>query len=88
MTERAAPPPSDPEQGIWRGRSVARRFVSPEGLTVLVGRSAADNDLLTFGLGGSDMLNSSDAIPSGGLASQRRFRMLPTRCLPSMSTPN
>jgi len=53
MTERAAPPPSDPEQGIWRGRSVARRFVSPDGLTVLVGRSAADNDLLTFGLGES-----------------------------------
>jgi hypothetical protein len=53
MTDRAAPPPSDPEQGIWRGRSVARRFVSPDGLTVLVGRSAADNDLLTFGLGES-----------------------------------
>jgi len=30
---------------------VARRFVSPDGLTVLVGRSAADNDLLTFELG-------------------------------------
>ena len=45
------PPPSDPEQGIWQGRSVARRFVSPDGLTVLVGRSAADNDLLTFELG-------------------------------------
>ena len=53
MTTRAAPPPSDPEQGIWQGRSVARRFVSPDGLTVLVGRSAADNDLLTFGLGES-----------------------------------
>jgi predicted ribosome quality control (RQC) complex YloA/Tae2 family protein len=53
MTDRAAPPPSDPEQGIWRGRSVARRFVSPDGLTVLVGRSAADNDLLSFGLGES-----------------------------------
>ncbi len=45
------PPPSDPEKGIWQGRSVARRFVSPDGLTVLVGRSAADNDLLTFELG-------------------------------------
>jgi len=45
------PPPSDPEQGIWEGRSVARRFVSPDGLTVLVGRSAANNDLLTFELG-------------------------------------
>ena len=45
------PPPSDPEKGIWQGRSVARRFVSLDGLTVLVGRSAADNDLLTFELG-------------------------------------
>lgn len=51
MTARAAPPPSEPEQGIWQGRPVARRFVSPDGLTVLVGRSAADNDLLTFELG-------------------------------------
>jgi predicted ribosome quality control (RQC) complex YloA/Tae2 family protein len=41
----------DPEQGLWRGRSIARRFASPDGLTVLVGRSAADNDLLTFKLG-------------------------------------
>jgi predicted ribosome quality control (RQC) complex YloA/Tae2 family protein len=50
-SRRGPPPPSDPEQGIWQGRSVARRFVSPDGLTVLVGRSAADNDLLTFELG-------------------------------------
>ncbi len=48
---KGPPPPSDPEQGIWRGVSVARRFVSPDGLVVLVGRSAADNDLLTFKLG-------------------------------------
>ena len=27
---------------------VARRFVSPDGMEVLVGRSAADNDVLTF----------------------------------------
>jgi predicted ribosome quality control (RQC) complex YloA/Tae2 family protein len=44
-------PIADAEQGIWQGRSVARRFVSPDGFTVLVGRSAADNDLLTFKLG-------------------------------------
>ncbi|HEX5757850.1 MAG TPA: NFACT RNA binding domain-containing protein [Thermoanaerobaculia bacterium] len=44
------PPPSDPEAGVWRGRSVARRFVSPDGMTVLVGRTADDNDLLTFEL--------------------------------------
>jgi len=43
-TERSV---CDPDAGIWQGRSVARRFVSPDGLTVLVGRTAADNDVLT-----------------------------------------
>jgi predicted ribosome quality control (RQC) complex YloA/Tae2 family protein len=43
--------PSDPESGVWQGRSVARRFVSPDGLTVLVGRTAGDNDLLSLRLG-------------------------------------
>jgi len=46
-----APPPPDPEAGLWRGRSVARRFVSPDGMTVLVGRTAADNDVLSLALG-------------------------------------
>ena len=50
MAARREPPPSDPEQGVWRGRQVARRFVSPDGFTVLVGRSAADNDGLSIGL--------------------------------------
>lgn len=45
------PPPSDPDAGIWRGRSVARRVDSPDGMVILVGRTAADNDLLTFKLG-------------------------------------
>ena len=36
---------------MWRGRSVARRFVSPDGMTILVGRTAADNDVLTLKLG-------------------------------------
>lgn len=49
--DRKAPPPPDPENGLWQGRSVARRFVSPDGLTVLVGRTAEDNDILTFKLG-------------------------------------
>ena len=44
---KGPPPPSDPDAGIWRGASVARRFVSPDGMTVLVGRTAADNDVLT-----------------------------------------
>ncbi len=50
MTNRREPPPSDPEQGIYRGRRIARRFVSPDGFTVLVGKSAADNDLLSLAL--------------------------------------
>ena len=47
MSPRKEPPPSDPEQGIWQGRKIARRFVSPDGFTVLVGKSAEDNDLLS-----------------------------------------
>jgi len=48
---RTAPPPSDPENGIFEGRSIAKRFVSPDGFTVLVGKTAADNDLLSLKLG-------------------------------------
>lgn len=44
-------PPSDPEQGVYRGRAVARRFVSADGFTVLVGKAAADNDDLSLHLG-------------------------------------
>ena len=47
---RGPPPPSDPENGIWQGRSIARRFVSPDGITVLVGKNAADNDVLSLAL--------------------------------------
>ncbi len=50
MSESRRPAPSDPEQGIWQGRRVARRFVSPDGFTVLVGKSAEDNDLLSIQL--------------------------------------
>ena len=48
---RQAPEPPDPEAGTWQGRSIARRWISPDGLTVLVGRTAGDNDLLSFKLG-------------------------------------
>jgi predicted ribosome quality control (RQC) complex YloA/Tae2 family protein len=41
----------DADAGIYRGRSVARRFVSPDGMTVLVGRTAEDNDVLSLKLG-------------------------------------
>lgn len=42
---------TDADTGTWRGQSVARRFVSPDGMVVLVGRSAADNDILSLRLG-------------------------------------
>jgi predicted ribosome quality control (RQC) complex YloA/Tae2 family protein len=51
MAKPKGPPgPSDPERGVWQGRSVARRFVSPDGWTVLVGRTASDNDVLSIKL--------------------------------------
>ena len=42
---------TDADAGLWRGRSIARRFVSPDGWVVLVGRTAEDNDLLSLKLG-------------------------------------
>lgn len=42
----------DPELGRVGSRSVARRFRTPDGWTILVGRSARDNDLLTLKLCG------------------------------------
>lgn len=50
MARSRRPDPPDPDAGTWRGRSVARRFTSPDGMIVLVGRSAADNDVLTVKL--------------------------------------
>ncbi len=44
-------PTSDADRGIYRGRTIARRFISPDGFVVLVGKTAADNDLVTFKLG-------------------------------------
>jgi predicted ribosome quality control (RQC) complex YloA/Tae2 family protein len=43
-------PPSDADNGIYAGRRIARRFVSPDGLIVLVGKTAEDNDILTLKL--------------------------------------
>jgi predicted ribosome quality control (RQC) complex YloA/Tae2 family protein len=54
MVERrrsGSPPASDADAGMYQGRAVARRFVSPDGLTVLVGRTAEDNDILSLKLG-------------------------------------
>ena len=44
------PPPSDPDAGVFAGRAIARRFTSPDGLIVLVGKSAGDNDDLSLRL--------------------------------------
>lgn len=52
MSRRKGPPePTDAEAGIWQGKSIARRVVSPDGMTILVGRTAADNDILSLKLG-------------------------------------
>ncbi|HVS03906.1 MAG TPA: NFACT RNA binding domain-containing protein [Thermoanaerobaculia bacterium] len=49
--ERRGPPgPTDADEGVWQGRSVARRFLSPDGMVVLVGRTATDNDVLSVRL--------------------------------------
>ena len=44
------PGQTDADAGLWRGRSIARRYVSEDGLTILVGRTAADNDILSLKL--------------------------------------
>jgi predicted ribosome quality control (RQC) complex YloA/Tae2 family protein len=41
---------TDADAGLWRGRPVARRFVSPDGWLILVGRTADDNDVLSLKL--------------------------------------
>lgn len=46
-----AEPATDADQGIYRGRRIARRFVSPDGMIVLVGKTAEDNDVLSLKLG-------------------------------------
>ena len=41
---------NDLEQGLYRGRAVARVTTSPDGYLVLIGKTARDNDVLTFKL--------------------------------------
>ncbi|MGD8439937.1 MAG: NFACT RNA binding domain-containing protein [Holophagae bacterium] len=51
MATRGQPPgETDADAGIYLGQSVARVATSPDGMTVLVGRSARDNDLLSLKL--------------------------------------
>jgi predicted ribosome quality control (RQC) complex YloA/Tae2 family protein len=47
---KGPPGPTDPDAGIWQGRSVARVAQSPDGMTVLVGRTDRDNDILSIKL--------------------------------------
>ena len=51
MAKRSVPPgPTDPDAGIWQGKPVARVAESPDGMIVLVGRTARDNDVLSLKL--------------------------------------
>lgn len=50
MARRGPPGPTEPDEGIYQGNVVARRFESPDGMIVLVGKSARDNDLLSVKL--------------------------------------
>ena len=44
------PGETEPDAGIWQGRSVARVAESPDGFIVLVGKTARDNDVLSLRL--------------------------------------
>jgi predicted ribosome quality control (RQC) complex YloA/Tae2 family protein len=48
--DKGPPPPSNPDEGIWQGKAVARVAESPDGMIVLVGRTARDNDVLSLKL--------------------------------------
>jgi len=51
MGTRGQPPgETDADAGIYHGRSVARVATSPDGMIVLVGRTARDNDVLSLKL--------------------------------------
>jgi predicted ribosome quality control (RQC) complex YloA/Tae2 family protein len=41
----------DRANGRYRGKTIARRFDSPDGFIILVGKAADDNDTLTFKVG-------------------------------------
>ena len=51
MCAKGGPPgPTLPDEGVYQGVEVARRFESPDGMIVLVGKTARDNDLLSVKL--------------------------------------
>jgi predicted ribosome quality control (RQC) complex YloA/Tae2 family protein len=78
MSERGRPPEADPDAGTFDGKSVARRFVSPDGFVVLVGRSAEDNDVLTFKLAAPHDLWMHVAAESGSHVVVRNPDRLPS----------
>ena len=43
MARREEEEDADADAGRWRGKSVARRFVAPDGFVILVGKTASDN---------------------------------------------
>lgn len=50
-SDRGGPPgPTDPERGLHQGQAVAKVVSSPDGMTILVGKTARDNDVVTFKL--------------------------------------
>ena len=49
-SEGKAPEAPDADAGMWRGKAVARRLMSSDGMIVLVGKSAVDNDVLSIRL--------------------------------------
>jgi predicted ribosome quality control (RQC) complex YloA/Tae2 family protein len=50
VARKGPPGETDAEAGVWQGQAVARRFVSPDGMIVLVGKGARENDVLTVKL--------------------------------------
>jgi len=51
MGKRDQPPGETiADTGIYRGRSVARVTTSPDGMTILIGQTASDNDVLSLKL--------------------------------------
>jgi len=41
---------TDPDEGIYQGRKIARKTLSPEGMIILIGKTAPDNDILSLKL--------------------------------------
>ncbi len=76
-SRRGPPPPSDPERGVWQGKTIARRFVSPDGMTVLVGKNASDNDVLSLQLAEPDDFWLHVAADSGSHVVVRNPEKLP-----------